>query len=180
MLNTDLFTYSGFKEFTDGFTVIVDTREKETDHVLAFFERNHIAYIGRALEFGDYSAEGNHFSLEHSFCVERKNSADELRRCMTDPSLRFETELARARCAGVQLALVLENTSEQELLAGDPYHSIPPGKLYRQLYFYSCRYGCSYSCIPSRLSGQIIYNDLLMRCFLLYKSAVYGGSHEKR
>ena len=68
----------------------------------------------------------------------------------------------------MKLSLLIEDSTWAELIAGDPAHRIPPGKLFRMLYRFSSVTGADVNFSPSRISGAFIYETLLLRAYLLY------------
>ena len=59
------------------YKIIIDTREKQTDHIEKAFKKNNIDYIRRALPIGDYIIEGPRGYVPN-VVIERKASIDEL------------------------------------------------------------------------------------------------------
>lgn len=97
------------------YKVIVDTREKNIEHIIKAFEKNNIKYERRALPIGDYIVE----SLEGyvpNIVIERKASIDELVGNLLDTSTkdengnnRFIRELIRAKRANKKFILLIED-----------------------------------------------------------------------
>ena len=97
------------------FKIIIDTREKQIDHIIKAFEKNDVKYERRALAIGDYIVE----SLEGyvpNIVIERKASIDELVGNLLDTATkdengnnRFIRELLRAKRANKKFILLIED-----------------------------------------------------------------------
>lgn len=169
MLRNDLLKDPEFRDFCFGLNVLVDSREKQNDHILSWFTENNIDFSYTALPFGDYSLCSDSLDLTTTFALERKSDPDEFRRCLMDTSLRFEAELAKARCRGIDLTVFIENSSFDDFIGGDPYHSIPCGKYFRETRWLHHLYGTDFLLCSPASSGRLIYDSLLVRAWLLHK-----------
>ena len=97
------------------YKVIVDTREKNIDHIIKAFEKNNIKYERRALAIGDYIIEGPRGYVPN-VVIERKNSIDEIISNLLDTATkdengnnRFIRELIRAKKANKKFILLIED-----------------------------------------------------------------------
>lgn len=97
------------------YKIIIDTREKQIDHILKAFEKNNISYERRALPIGDYIVEGSNGHVPN-VVIERKNSIDEITSNLLDISTkdengnnRFIRELLRAKRANKKFILLIED-----------------------------------------------------------------------
>lgn len=97
------------------YKVIVDTREKNIDHILKAFEKNNIKYERRTLPIGDYIVEGPRGYVPN-VVIERKNSIDEITSNLLDTATkdengnnRFTRELIRAKRANKKFILLIED-----------------------------------------------------------------------
>ena len=97
------------------YKIIIDTREKQIDHILKAFEKNNISYERRALPMGDYIIEGPNGHVPN-VVIERKASIDELVGNLLDTSTkdengnnRFTRELIRAKKANKKFILLIED-----------------------------------------------------------------------
>lgn len=95
--------------------VVIDTREKQIDHILKAFKKNNIDYIRRTLPIGDYIIEGPRGYVPN-VVIERKASIDELVGNLLDTSTkdengnnRFIRELIRAKRANKKFILLIED-----------------------------------------------------------------------
>lgn len=111
------------------FKIIIDTREKQIDHIIKAFEKNDVKYERRALAIGDYIVE----SLEGyvpNIVIERKASIDELVGNLLDTATkdengnnRFIRELIRAKKANKKLILLIEDEKFYTNLVTGNYRS---------------------------------------------------------
>lgn len=97
------------------YKIIIDTREKQTDHIEKAFKKNNIDYIRRALPIGDYIIEGPRGYVPN-VVIERKASIDELVGNLLDKATvdengnnRFTRELIRAKKANKKFILLIED-----------------------------------------------------------------------
>lgn len=97
------------------YKIIIDTREKQIDHILKAFEKNNIKYERRTLPIGDYIVEGPNGYVPN-VVIERKNSIDELTINLLDKATvdengnnRFIRELIRAKKANKKFILLIED-----------------------------------------------------------------------
>lgn len=97
------------------YKIIIDTREKQIDHILKAFEKNNISYERRALPIGDYIVEGSNGHVPN-VVIERKNSIGEIISNLLDTSTkdengnnRFIRELIRAKRANKKFILLIED-----------------------------------------------------------------------
>ena len=97
------------------FKIIIDTREKEIDHIIKAFEKNNVKYEKRSLPIGDYIIEGSSGYVPN-VVIERKASIDELIGNLLDTATkdenghnRFTRELIRAKKANKKFILLVED-----------------------------------------------------------------------
>ena len=97
------------------YRIIIDTREKEIDHIEKAFKKNNIDYIRRALPIGDYIVEGLGGYVPN-IVIERKASIDEIIGNLLDKATvdengnnRFIRELIRAKRANKKFILLIED-----------------------------------------------------------------------
>ena len=97
------------------YKIIIDTREKQIDHILKAFEKNNIKYERRALPIGDYIVEGLGGYVPN-VVIERKASIDEITSNLLDTATkdengnnRFIRELIRAKRANKKFILLIED-----------------------------------------------------------------------
>lgn len=115
------------------YKIIIDTREKQIDHILKAFEKNNISYERRALPIGDYIVEGPNGHVPN-VVIERKNSIDEITSNLLDTATkdengnnRFTRELLRAKRANKKFILLIEDEKFYiNLLTGNYRSKINP------------------------------------------------------
>lgn len=115
------------------YKIIIDTREKQIDHILKAFEKNNISYERRALPMGDYIIEGPNGHVPN-VVIERKASIDELVGNLLDTSTkdengnnRFTRELIRAKRANKKFILLIEDEKfYTNLLTGNYRSKVNP------------------------------------------------------
>ena len=97
------------------YKIIIDTREKQIDHIEKAFKKNNIDYIRRTLPIGDYIIEGPNGYVPN-VVIERKASIDELVGNLLDKATvdengnnRFTRELIRAKRANKKFILLIED-----------------------------------------------------------------------
>lgn len=97
------------------YKIIIDTRERQIDHILKAFEKNNIKYERRALPIGDYIVEGLGGYVPN-IVIERKASIDEIIGNLLDKATvdengnnRFIRELIRAKKANKKFILLIED-----------------------------------------------------------------------
>lgn len=85
--------------------ILVDTRERQADHIISIFDKNGISYKKKALEYGDYSfafPKNETLSIPRDMyfnkkiCIERKACLEEISGNLTKERDRFEKELSLA------------------------------------------------------------------------------------
>ena len=111
------------------FKIIIDTREKQIDHIIKAFEKNDVKYERRALAIGDYIIEGPRGYVPN-VVIERKASIDELVGNLLDTSTkdengnnRFTRELIRAKKANKKFILLIEDEKFYTNLVTGNYRS---------------------------------------------------------
>lgn len=109
--------------------VVIDTREKQIDHILKAFKKNNIDYIRRALPIGDYIVEGLGGYVPN-IVIERKASIDEIIGNLLDRATRdengnnrFTRELLRAKRANKKFILLIEDEKFYTNLVTGNYRS---------------------------------------------------------
>lgn len=102
--------------------IIIDTREKKTEHIINTFIEYKIPYVSMKLDFGDYSfyldskklSEELNINIQDNIYfnnvigIERKQSFDELILNFTKNRERFENEFKRAFLKGSTLRVIVE------------------------------------------------------------------------
>lgn len=118
------------------YRIIIDTREKQIDHIEKAFKKNNIKYERRALPIGDYIIEGPGRYVPN-VTIERKASIDEIVGNLLDKATmdenghnRFTRELIRAKRANKKFILLIEDEKfYNNLLNGNYRSKIKPNAL---------------------------------------------------
>jgi len=111
------------KQLLKSLTIIVDTREKENEHITGYFKQKKIPYMKQALSYGDYSYMlpmclefGIHRDMyfHNDIAIERKSDLEELSGNLAQHRERFENEFLRAgKC---DMTLLIEQGSYSDIL----------------------------------------------------------------
>ena len=155
------------------FTILADTREQDTER-----SRRRLAAMNAnvercALGYGDYAATirvGDVWITDPArprCVIERKMDLDELAMCLTRERERFRREFQRARRAGAQIFLLIENASWEALLAGRYRSRFHPKAFLASLCAWIVRYElhlifCDELTTPI-LIREILYRDMKER-----------------
>ena len=139
-------------------TVIVDTREKEHKHILAYFDRHGIAYTEQKLDEADYMIQGR----EH-LVIDRKRNLGELSSNLlnkTDSS-RFWREVRRCREKGKKLIVLCEHGGSIKTIddvAGwtNKYSGVSGRSLRKEIYRVHITYGVEFLFCDKRSTGRRI------------------------
>lgn len=148
-------------------TILVDTREKVNEHILAWFEKKGVAFKDKALESGDYSVmlppcEELGFRLpqtlnkpiEGGLFIERKNSLEELAGNLGRFRDRFEAELQRMK--GAEKHLIIENGSWQDIMQHNYDSKVGATAYYNSLLTFQSRYNLHIHFVPPTYTGCLI------------------------
>lgn len=106
-------------------TILVDTREKENNHIVEYLDRKKILYKSKALDYGDYSfmiPRNEKLSIlrdlyfSNRICIERKGSLEEISGNLTQGRDRLEKEFS---LAPKQKVLLIENANYSDIATGN-------------------------------------------------------------
>lgn len=153
----------------ESMTVLVDTREQETDAFKKRVEGFGYPFARKKLDYGDYSAEyttpdGEKATLEKVVAIERKMNIDELCQCFTSGRDRFKREFERAKKDGCKIYLLVEQANYQKI-KGKRYRSkLPPQTLNANMETWSARYNAQIRFYEPELTSwgisQILHYEL--------------------
>ena len=150
------------------FKIIIDTREKEIDHIIKAFKKNNIKYERRALPIGDYIVEGPSGYVPN-VTIERKASIDELIANLLDKSTvdengnnRFTRELIRAKKANKKFILLIEDEKFYiNMLTGNYRSKVNPKAAKGMIMSLQAKYpNLSIMPIEKKLTGSYIHSVL--------------------
>lgn len=128
-------------------TLVVDTREQDTEQFRNRVKRTELPSVRRKLEFGDYScfvkdSDGREIDFCGDFAIERKMSLDELAQCFTRDRKRFVREFERAKERGAKLYLLVESASWEKAFAGQYRTRVSASALVASMTTWLARYDC--------------------------------------
>lgn len=145
--------------------VLVDTREKQNQHILDYFAKHHIAYRKEKLDFGDYSfllpaaATGiGNLYFHRDIVIERKASLEELSGNLAQERERFERELAKAKTEGCRIYLLVEDARGYQGILGAQYRTgLKPAAYFASLTTFQERYNVHINFCDTPSSAYLIY-----------------------
>ena len=150
------------------YKVIVDTREKNIEHIIKAFEKNNIKYERRSLAIGDYIVEGLGGYVPN-IVIERKASIDEIIGNLLDRATRDENgnnrfirELIRAKRANKKFILLIEDEKFYiNLLKGNYRSNMNSNAARGMILSLEAKYpNLSIMPIEKKLSGSYIHSIL--------------------
>lgn len=148
-------------------TLIVDTREQDTDRLRRRIRQTGLSFVRQKLDFGDYSAKttldnGTEFDISGSVSIERKMNLDELCACYCKGRKRFTREFERAKSAGAKVYLLIENASWENTFNGKYRSKMTSSALTASMFAWLARYNCQIIFCKEETSGKII-REILYR-----------------
>jgi ERCC4-type nuclease len=148
-------------------TLIVDTREQDTDRLRRRIRQTGLSFVRQKLDFGDYSAKttldnGTEFDISSSVSIERKMNLDELCNCYCKGRKRFTREFERAKSAGAKVYLLIENASWENTFNGKYRSKMTSSALTASMFAWLARYNCQIIFCKEETSGKII-REILYR-----------------
>ena len=158
------YTDNELDQLLDSLTVLVDTREKNPDHLLDYFDQQGISYIDRKLEYGDYSfmlpankdlgiVKDVYFT--DSIAIERKADLNELSGNLAQKRQQFENELLRADQS--KFILLVEDPQGYENIVNHNYKTKYKPKSYLgSLLAFEHRYNITIQFLAPAYTGQFI------------------------
>lgn len=150
------------------YKIVMDTREKQVDHIIKAFEKNNIHYEKRSLPIGDYIIEGSSGHVPN-VVIERKASIDELIANLLDKSTvdengnnRFTRELIRAKKANKKFILLIEDEKFYiNMLTGNYRSKVNPRAAKGLIMSLQAKYpNLSIMPIEKKLAGSYIHSVL--------------------
>lgn len=145
--------------------VLVDTREQENGHILAYLESHKIPYQVKKLDTGDYGLLlpkndelGIYNDLELQTVVERKGSLDELISNMCKDRTRLENEFIRGQ--RMDMTLLIENATYSDIINQNYRSQMTPQSAAASLMTFRARYGFNIVFVSKAESGVFIYHTL--------------------
>ena len=145
--------------------IVIDSREKKTSHITDYFDIRKIEYVGKKLDYGDYSfylpADKEYGIMEDVYftdkiVIERKNSLEELCNNLTKDRDRFVRELERAR--GCKFILMIESASYHDIVYHRYASEFKPQSFVATLATYQARYNIEIAYVDRKCSGNYLLN----------------------
>lgn len=146
----------------DDMTIIIDTREKNNNHIISWLESENIKYKTEKLDSGDYSfilPNYNKLKLDRLFLVEKKNSLDEIASNFSKHRERFINEFERVPI-NAKMHIVIENASWTKIKNKSWRSLLTSSSMCASIITWSIRYKCSIWFVEKQNSPKLIY-DLL-------------------
>lgn len=165
------------KAVLDSFSVLIDTREQDTDRARRRYKSLGVPYDRATLSYGDYCynatlPDGSKIydqdqTVEPLVVVERKMNLDELAQCFTRGRDRFQREFERARERGCRIYLIVENANWENLLNGKYRTRFNANAFTASQIAWMVRYNMNVMYCKEETSGrlirEILYRDLKER-----------------
>lgn len=165
------------KAVLDSFSVLIDTREQDTDRAHRRYKSLGVPYDRATLSYGDYCynatlPDGSKIydqdqTIEPLAVVERKMNLDELAQCFTRGRDRFQREFERAREQGCRIYLIVENANWENLLNGKYRTRFNANAFTASQIAWMVRYNMNVMYCKEETSGrlikEILYRDLKER-----------------
>lgn len=165
------------KAVLDSFSVLIDTREQDTDRARRRYKSLGVPYDRATLSYGDYCynatlPDGSKIydqdqTIKPLAVVERKMNLDELAQCFTRGRDRFQREFERAREQGCRIYLIVENANWENLLNGKYRTRFNANAFTASQIAWMVRYNMNVMYCKEETSGrlirEILYRDLKER-----------------
>lgn len=147
-------------------TVLVDSREQNTDRARWRYASIGLPVERCVLDYGDYSYNATlpdgcqiydiSSRIAPSVAIERKMDLDELASCFGAGRDRFEREFDRARTAGAQMWLLVEGGNWDGLYDHRYRSKMTPASLAGSIFAFCDRYNLRLIFCTERTAGRII------------------------
>lgn len=154
------------KTVLDSMTVLVDSREQDTDRARWRYASIGLPVERCVLDYGDYSynavlPDGRKIydtsdRIRPTVAIERKMNLDELAACFGSSRDRFEREFLRARDAGAQVWLLVEGGSWENIYDHRYKSQMTPKSLAGSIIAFCGRYDLRLVFCSERTTGRII------------------------
>lgn len=170
-------------------TIVVDTREHQTEGFIQRVIDTGLPYTRRKLDFGDYTCQvtlykGVVVSFENCVVLERKMSLDELAMCYSSQRDRFVREFERAKAAGAKTYLLIENGSLDGVMKHSYRSQMNPTAFIASIFAFLARYKCQVLfCKPQntgRIIREIMIREVTERLTANGKRTICRDSEERR
>lgn len=125
MISCYKYTDKELDEIVKSMVILIDKREKNTEHLTRYFDKAKIKYVYKTLDYGDYSfyiPNNEELSIprdlyfDKQIVIERKGSLEELSGNLTKERDRLEKELSLAPKTKV---IIVENANYSDVVTGN-------------------------------------------------------------
>lgn len=138
--------------------VVIDTREKKNEHIIAYLEENNIPYEVSKLDTADYSFVIPNYpelNMDRKVLIEKKNSLTEIAGNFTSGRERFAREFERV--VDERIHLVIEDATWKKVKNGSYRSQFPPRSMMASLLTWNIRYNCPVWFVTKEESPELIY-----------------------
>lgn len=147
------------------FTVLIDSREQQTERSKLRYKQFGCPYKREKLDFGDYGAvlylpDGKQFRVPVK--IERKMNLTEICGNFTHERDRFIREFERAKASGEKIILLIEGATWEMAYSGKYRSQMAPQSLIASMTAWLARYDCQIIMCRAETSGRLI-RDILYR-----------------
>lgn len=161
-----------YKDILQSITILVDTREKQWQHIEDVFRERGYNYRRQKLNAGDYSFEvtvdGQLISFADTIVIERKANLEECSNCFSGERDRFKREFDRIKAADTDCILIVEDASLSDIREHNYNTKMKPQSFEGTLWQWKWRYGYDIFFPQKHETGDYIYN-----VFWYYAREVY-------
>ena len=160
------------KKLAKQMIILIDSREKQNQHILSYFDKQGIAYKKEKLDYGDYSfllpsaatGQGDIF-FHNDIVIERKGSLEELSGNLAQERERFEKEFLTARNNNAKIYLMVEAPEGYSGIAAHNYHTeLTPSAYMASLKTFEHRFDMNVQFISPEYAGYYIYSTFFYFC----------------
>ena len=154
------------KTVLDSMTVLVDSREQDTDRARWRYASIGLPVERCTLDYGDYSYNATLLNgpkiydisdrIRPTVAIERKMNLDELAGCFGSSRERFEREFQRSQSAGAQMWLLVEGGSWENVYDHRYKSQMTPKSLAGSILAFCGRYDLRLVFCSERTTGRII------------------------
>lgn len=159
------YTDKELNELLSSLVILVDSREKQNQHITQYFDSKKFSYESTKLITGDYGVKlpacpelGLARDVFFPVSIERKSSLDELAATFKERA-RVEHELVRAR--NLKFLLLIEDPDGYKNLVSGKYRSeYNPRALLGSLKGFEAKYGFGTAFVDKQLTGHFVFYHL--------------------
>ncbi|MCL2310866.1 MAG: ERCC4 domain-containing protein [Firmicutes bacterium] len=151
-----IYTRKELDRFAKSIQIVIDTREKEINHILKFYSKMKISFVREKLDFGDYTYRLIELpEFVPKMVVERKRNLEELSSNLTHARERFVKEFERAR--EHEMVLLVEQGSIDAIIEHRYSTNVTPASFLGSLMAFEQRYCLKTHYISPKHTGNYIY-----------------------